>query len=123
MERENVMEWISKEEWHDIYVAGNRELLNDVLDRVFNKAIEQALCHIPTVVNKLSKKVEAVNKVTKGFFEDNLEFKEYIDIVLQTIQRTEIEYPGMLFEDILEKAKPIIQRKIKNVKEGMINEP
>ena len=99
--------------------AGNANILNELLLRVYNKAIEQALCHIPDVVNKLSKKVKNVNIALDAYFKKNPTFLDHKDIVMQTMQALEMEFTGMLFEDILEKATPIIEKKILVIKGGM----
>lgn len=106
------MEWLTEEEYLAITAGGDKKVLDDVLSRVYNKAIEQALCHIPDIVNKLSKKVKNINSCLDVYFKDNPKFLEYKDIVIKTVQQIEIEFTGMTFEDILEKAKPEIERKI-----------
>lgn len=113
------MEWTTEEEFLQITVEGKKEVFEEILTRVYNKAIESALCHTPLMVQKMAKKVELVNSASKKFFTDNPEYKDYIDIVLQTIQRTEIEFPGMIFEEIVKEAKPEIDRKIANIKKGV----
>jgi len=101
-----------------ITVEGSTATLNEVLQRVYNKAIEQALCHIPDIVNKLSKKVQQINVVMDRYLKDNPSFKDHQDIVIKTVQAIEIEHTGMQFEDVLQLAQPIIEKKINLVKQG-----
>ena len=116
------MEFLTKEEFSKIIEERDYFIFSEVLTRVFNKGIEQAMCHIPMMVQRLSTKIDNVNRVMKKYFEDNPDFLKYTDIFFKTIQRIEIEFTGMSFEEVIEKARPEIQRKIDNVKGGMPNE-
>jgi S-adenosylmethionine synthetase len=115
------MEFLTEEEFLEITVNGKKEVFEEVLTRVFNKAIESAMCHIPVMVARLSKKVEVTNKLLSKYFEDNPDFLKYPDIMAKAIQEIEMEFTGMSFEDVIEKAQPIIQKRIDSVKGGITN--
>jgi hypothetical protein len=115
------MEFLTEEEFLKIIVEGKKEVLEEILTRVYNKAIESAMCHIPIMVARLSKKVEVTNKLMSKYFDENPDFLKYPDIMAKAIQEIEIEFTGMSFEDVLDKAKLVIQRRIDSVKGGMPN--
>jgi hypothetical protein len=121
LRREVKMEFLTEEEFLKITVDGKKEVFEEVLTRVYNKAIESAMCHIPLMVARLSKKIEVTNKVLNQYFIDNPDFPKYPDIVGKVIQQIEIEFTGMSFEDVIEKARPEIQKRIDNIKGGTPN--
>jgi len=110
------MEWTTEEEFLAITAGGDRAVLHEVLNRVYNKAIEQALCHIPGMVNKLARKVDAINKFLGEFLTKYPEFKEHKDVVISTVQQFEFEHPELMFDELLEKSVPLIQQKLANLK-------
>lgn len=105
--------FITEEETLKILADGDSQLLNEVLDRVYNKAVERALLLLPETVARLSKRNEAITILLKQFIGENKNFLNHKELVLQVVQEIEIKNPNLKFDEILTLAKPTIEQKIK----------
>lgn len=103
----------TEEEFLKIVVDGDGKLFNEILDRVYNKAIERSLLLLPETVARLSKRNEAITMLLKQFIGENKNFLNHKELVLQVVQEIEIKNPNLKFDEILMLAKPTIEQKIK----------
>ena len=108
------MNFISKTEWDELQLQhGNEDLLNEILSRVYNKAIEDTLRKIPDVISRLLKSTIATQKMSTEFYARNKSFAEHQDIVASVIQDVESRNPNAGYKDILMDSESIIRDKIK----------
>lgn len=105
--------FITEEETLKILTEGDSKLLNEVLERVYNKAVEKALLMLPEVVGRLGKRNEIITSLLKQFLSENKNFLNHKELVLQVVQEIEIKNPSLKFDEILLLAKPTIEQKIK----------
>lgn len=106
------MEWLTEEEFLKITVEGDALVLNEVLTRVHNKTVEQTLCLVPHMVQKLVKKMSDINKFLGQFFTEHPNYEKHKDIVTATVSKIELENPHLMFDEVLQKAVPEIDKKI-----------
>lgn len=106
------MKFISKEECEILGMGLDEELLNEILSRVYNAAIEEAIKKLPDVVSRMVRNTTATQVMTKKFFSVNKGFDKHTDIVAGVIEDIESQYPNKDYKDILSDAIPIIKQKI-----------
>ena len=112
------MKFITKEELDRIGSTTNgEELLNEILTRVHNAAVEYTLRKLPEIVDKMVVNATAHQAMQKDFFSRNEEFIKHRNIVAQVIQDIESLNSNMNYTDILKKAEPIIKEKILALKD------
>jgi hypothetical protein len=87
-------------------------IVNEVLSRVYNKAVEDTLRQTPDLMLRLFVSQQAQNKLVTDFYESNPDFKGHRDIVQSIIQKVEASNPGKTFEFILSLSEPMIRDKI-----------
>ncbi len=110
------MKFISKEECEILGLGEKEELLNEILSRVYNGAIEGSIKKLPEVISRLMVSTAATQKMTKQFFADNEEFEDHKEIVAAVVQDIDSLHPDWNYGDIMEEAKPIIKEKIAAIK-------
>lgn len=91
--------------------------INEVLVRVYNKAVEEALSKSPDLMLRLLVSQQAQQKSAKDFYDRNPGFKEHRDIVQTTVQMVEAENPGKDYSFILGLSEPMIKQKISKLAE------
>ena len=107
------MKFVSKEEFNKLQSNENtEELLNEILSRVFNAAVETAITKLPDVVARMAKSTVAIQNMTKEFFESNEDFKDHKDVVAGVVQDIESRHADWDYGKILETAKPLIKEKL-----------
>ena len=107
------MKFITREELDRISSTTNGEdLLNEILTRVYNAAVEGTLRKLPEIVDKMVVNATASQAMQKDFFTRNKDFMEHRNIVAETIQNVESLNPNMDYSDILKTAEPVIKEKI-----------
>lgn len=107
------MKFISKEEWETLNAQQNEDLINEVLSRVYNAAIEKALTKLPEVVSRMVANTAANKAMTTEFYSKHEEFVYHKEIVASVVQEIDAQNPGKNYSEILEEAVPIIEQKIK----------
>lgn len=108
------MKFVSRKEWDELQLQhGNEELLNEILSRVCNKAMEDTLRKLPEVVSRMLKSTIATQNMSKDFFDRNKDFVNYPDIVNSVVQDTESKNPNASYKDILKDSESVIQSRIK----------
>jgi len=111
------MDFITREEWNKIKSEDSVDLLNEVLTRFFNKAVETSLRSMPELISRLVKKSVIINQLNKKFFDDNPKFLDNKEIVNSTVMEIELRNPGATYEEILKLSIPEINKKLIVVKE------
>ena len=86
-----------------------------IIDEAVDKAVERALLVLPEVVGNLIVDHVAMNKINAKFYKDHPEFKDHKDVVMSVIEATEGKNPLLNYEDLLGKAVPKIQERIKTM--------
>lgn len=109
------MEFISKDEFIQIQSSPDdkaRDVTNEVLERLFNKAVETTLRSLPELISRLIEQQGTLHKITKDFFESNPNFTKYKNLVETTVAEVEAKNPEKDYASILDTAKVKIQNKI-----------
>jgi len=91
------------------------EVDNEMFDKIVFEVTEKVLLRMPEVIGNLMKNHSEINKMTKGFNEKYPEFKTDPVSVQSVVGQLERENTGMLYEDILEKAVPLIKERMRTV--------
>lgn len=113
------MEFITKEEFIKLIDTQSVDMMNEVLSRVFNKAVETALQMTPKLTAQLIKSSVGMRKITDKFLSDNPQFKGHEMIVEQVVRQTELDNPGFTYEQVLSTAVQRINEKISVVSSQM----
>jgi hypothetical protein len=109
------MKFISKEESEILGLGADEDLLNEILSRVYNAAIEKALTKLPEVVSRMVANTAANKAMTKEFYSKNERFVGHKEIVASVVQEMDAQNPGKNYSEILEEAAPIIEQKIETI--------
>jgi len=112
MVEEKSMKFISDEEWKIMGAEPNAELINEVLTRVYNSAVEAAIRKLPDVVSRMVASTTATQAMTKDFFARNKGFDEHKEIVAAVVQDVESLHPDSNYAEILKMAEVGIKEKI-----------
>ena len=86
-----------------------------IIDEAVDKAVERALLVLPEVVGNLIVDHVAMNKINAEFYKDHPEFKDHKDAVMSVIEAVEGKNPLLNYKDLLGKAVPKIQERIKTM--------
>lgn len=108
--------FISREEWKAIQEAEDETLINEILSRVYNAAIETCIRKMPEMISRMVATTTATKAMTKDFFDKHKEFENHKEIVGSVIQDVESKHAGWDYKAILNEAAPVIQAKIDAVK-------
>lgn len=106
------MKFISNEEWKVLNAQPDEVLINEILSRVCNAAVEGALRKLPEVVSRLMATTSATKALTQKFFEENKDFESHENIVTTVVQEVESLHPNWDYATILNESKDIIKQKI-----------
>lgn len=102
---------VSDEDFKAI-LQGDRDLFNKILDEVSVKTIEATLRSIPVMIGKLMQVASSTRAMVQKVYDDNPEFKKYKEVVVLTIQEVEAQNAGLTYQEVTDKAIPIIKQKI-----------
>lgn len=120
------MKFITKEECETLGIGADADLLNEILSRVYNAAIEAAIRKLPEVVSRMVANTTAVQTMTKDFFNRNKDFDTHKEIVAAVIQDVESKNPAWDYNKILNEAEGSIKEKIvatKNIPKLSLDKP
>ncbi len=82
-------------------------------NEIITAAVERALLAIPEVIGNLMANHAALHKINTSFYKAHPEFAERKDIVQSVVEMIEGKNPTMKYEDILARAVPEIQRRLR----------
>ena len=105
------MNFITKEEFE----SNNVDAINEGLTRAYNKAMEDVIRHIPSIVLEYTKKQSQLRELIGNFYNENPTFLPHKELVAFIVHKLEKESPDMLYGEILKKSIPIIQKKIEDL--------
>jgi hypothetical protein len=97
----------TKEELGSI-LLGDINTLNEVLSRVYNKGVEDAMKATPELTARLIKSSLYIRDTIEKFKADHPEFAGHEDVVRRVVQEVERESPAATYAEILNKAVPKI---------------
>ena len=92
-------------------------------ESIINETIERMLLRLPEVVGNLITNHVQNNKINKEFYTKYPEFKAHRDVVMAVIEKIDGDNPLTDYNDILEKAVPIIKSQIKTQKSLSVKPP
>jgi len=95
------MDFITNEEATELGLS--KDKVNKILERVYNLAIEKALCNLPELLNHLSKRQAHLQGLYTKFFAEHPQYVEQKAKVAEAIQSLELLNPGDTPEQIFEK--------------------
>lgn len=109
------MIFVTREEWQQVRESESERPINEVLSRLYNKAVEDTLRKLPEVISRMLANTAAIQSMTKAFFEKNKDFEAHKPTVAAVVQEVESANPGLNYDKILELAEPVIREKINAV--------
>jgi len=112
----DTLEFVTEDEWKKVQAADGRQIVNEILSRLYFKAIESTLRSLPELISRLTEQTATLNALTVKFFEANPEFKNYKELVSATVSEIEEQNPGLSYSDILAKSAISIKTKIEVIK-------
>jgi len=117
------LDFVTQDEWERVQsTTDSRQIVNEILSRLYYKAIESTLRSLPELISRLTEQATALNAVTTKFFADNVEFNNYKELVIATVTEVEEQNPGLSYSDVLKKATVSIKTKIEAIKAASQNE-
>ncbi len=112
------MSWLSDEERREFLhdVGGNgTDILENVLDRVFNKAVERALQMIPHVLPSLLKYAANLKNIKDSYIKANPDLVEHTVRLKELIGITSSDHPDWDITKIVEESGKDLRQEIKTV--------
>jgi len=97
------MEFMSKAECATLFGSNESTLINEILERVYNKAIEDTLKYLPEIITSLIVKTKGIETIFKKFEELNPELANKKQEIMQMVMEIEGENGALSLEEILEK--------------------
>jgi hypothetical protein len=107
-------------------LSGDLNELNNVLEGVVIKSVETTLRSIPVMLGKLFQVTASTHELVKGVYEKHPQFLQYKEVVIMTIQDVEAQNAGLTFDQVVERAIPLIHEKIadfEKVSQTIVNSP
>lgn len=83
---------------------------------LINEITEAILVNMPDVLGKLMTQHAMKNKLKKNFFESNPDFIGHNELIAEILLKVEGENLSLSYEDILDKATPMIKERIGLIK-------
>ena len=87
----------------------SKEAFEALFLRLSNSILEHALVMLPRVTAQLIKTSVSIQNMSEDFMSKNKEFKGNEAIVQKIVSKVEGENPGATYQDILDKAVPVIK--------------
>lgn len=95
-------------------------LTNEDFDKLVFTITEKVLLRMPEVIGNLMKNHAEINKLTKGFYEKYPDFKTDPLSVQSVTNQIEKDNPGLVYDEILKQAAPLIKERMSTVKKADI---
>lgn len=92
------------------------EDLDKFESRLCQRAVEEALRTVPSVVDHVTKQAFFLRKMSSKFYEEHPELAEHKELVTKTIEELEGSNPGLSFESLVAKAGVETKKKLKDMK-------
>ena len=104
------MSWFSEEEQR---LVTNWNVLDEVLDRLYNKAVEKALVLMPNAMTSLIKYAANLDAVQTGFMKNNKDLLEHTDRLKELIGSTSSEHPDWDIAKTVDAAGKDLRKELK----------
>ena len=85
------------------------------IQKMIDAANEQVVLSIPKLIGKLTMDRMSMVSSVKELYKDNPEWKNHTGAVQDVLEKTEAENPGLPYLDLVKKAKPEIDKRIKTL--------
>jgi len=95
-------EFLTDEEAQQLFGVEEASSLNEMLNRVYDRAREDTIREIPELVEKTQERQQTMQQAVQSFYEDNPELREYKDYVSHKANEIQAENPDMDVEDLME---------------------
>ena len=106
------MSWVTSTEYEHI-MAGNEGTLNEVLDRVFNKAVERALTLMPHALGGLLKYATNLVNIQESYRKANPDLADHEERLKELIGVTSSDHPDWDIAKIVEESGKDLRKEIK----------
>ena len=105
------MSWLTEEEYHAIADEGV-DMFNEVLHRVFNKAVERALQMVPHVLPSLLKFAADLKNIEDSYTKANPDLVEHKERLKELIGITSSEHPDWDIPKIVEESGKDLRKEL-----------
>jgi len=105
-------QFMTDEEAQQLFGVEGAGTVNEMLNRVYNRAREDTIREIPELVEKTQERQQTMQNAVQSFYEDNPELKKYKDYVSHKANEVQAENPDMDIENLMEETA-------KRAKEGL----
>lgn len=92
------------------------ELLNTVLVRVHNAAVEEAMRCLPALISSLVRQSQVMDKMAAQFYEDNKDLSEHKQLVYEVTQTLDAANPGLSYDDLMAKVATEVRLRLQTLK-------
>ena len=103
------MSWLTEEERKNF----TPDILEEILDRVYNKAVERALALMPSAVSSLIKYAANLDTIQEGFMKNNKDLLEHKDRLKEIIGSTSADHPDWDIAKTVEESGKDLRRELK----------
>jgi hypothetical protein len=105
------IEFVSSEEAESL-IDKPQEVLNAVLNKVFQAGREQAMREMPTLVRQQTLSEVALQGKVQKFWSENKDLEPYRDFCAMVANQVEVENPGLAFDAVLEKTGVVARERL-----------
>lgn len=89
-----------------------QEVLNAVLNKVFQAGREQAMREMPTLVRNQTLTEMTLQQRVQKFWSDNKDLEPYKDFCSMVANQVEVENPGLAFGEVLDKTAETVRTRL-----------
>lgn len=105
--------FLSEEEFDHLMHAGGKrpyEVFNEVLDRVYTRALESALLAFPETAISLVRHASSMNNLRKEFFDKNPDVVKNLPAFKEALAHLEEKEPATQYDELLNKAASLMRQ-------------
>lgn len=108
----STLDFITDEE-ADSLIDKPKEVLNAVLNKVFQAGREQAMREMPTLVRQQALTEITVQQKVQKFWTDNKDLESYKDFCTMVANQVEVENPNLGFDEVLNETSKRVRERLK----------
>jgi nicotinate-nucleotide--dimethylbenzimidazole phosphoribosyltransferase len=105
------IEFVSAEEAESL-IDKPQQVLNAVLNKVFQAGREQAMREMPTLVRQQTLSEVSLQAKVQKFWSENNDLEPYKDFCAMVANQVEVENPGLAFDAVLEKTGEVARGRL-----------
>lgn len=116
----NIDQVITREEYDSIKSL-SYDHFRGFMTKLVKLCVEESLKTLPQVQSHIAASAAYLRKTTEEFYKNNKDLSKHRRLVAETIEKIEGENPGLSYNEILEKAAPVVREiipKLSNVSAG-----